>query len=41
MSSAKVDRMDRIEIIEEIGSLLSWFGQMFGQNSARELKQKA
>ena len=39
--SAKFDRMDRFEIIEEIGSILSWFGQMFGQNSARRLKQKA
>jgi hypothetical protein len=29
--SAKFDRMDRFEIIEKIGSMLSWFGQMFGQ----------
>ena len=41
MSSAKFDRMDRFEIIEEIGSILSWFGQMFGQDSARKLKPKA
>ena len=39
--SAKVDRMDRFEIIEEIGSILCWFGQMFGQDSARRTKQKA
>jgi hypothetical protein len=39
--SAKFDRMDRFEIIEEIGSILSWFGQMFGQDSARMTKQKA
>jgi len=39
--SAKFDRMDRFEIIEEIGSLLYWFGQMFGQNSAKSPKQKA
>jgi hypothetical protein len=36
--SAKFDRMDRFEIIEEIGSILSWFGQMFGQDSARRSK---
>lgn len=41
MSSAKFDRMDRIEIIKEIDSVFSWFGQMFGQNSARRTKQKA
>jgi len=41
MSSAKVDRMDRIEIIEKIGSISYWFGQMFGQDSARRPKQKA
>ena len=40
-SSAKFDRMDRFEIIEEIGSILDWFGQMFGQDSARRTKQKA
>jgi hypothetical protein len=39
--SAKFDRMDRFEIIEEIDSILYWFGQMFGQNSARMTKQKA
>jgi len=38
--SAKFDRMDRFEIIEKIGPILSWFGQMFGQNSARRTKQK-
>jgi hypothetical protein len=26
--SAKFDQMDRFEIIEEIGSILSWFGQI-------------
>ena len=39
--SAKFDRVDRFEFIEEIGSMLSWFGQMFGQNSARSTQQKA
>jgi hypothetical protein len=39
--SAKFDRMDRFEIIEEIGSVLYGFGQMFGQDSARRTKQKA
>ena len=41
MSSAKIDRMDRIEIIEEIGSIAYWFGQMFGQDSARMTIKKA
>ena len=41
MSSAKFDRMDRFEFIKEIGSTLSWFGQMFGQNSARRTKEEA
>jgi hypothetical protein len=41
MSSAKFDQMDRFEITEEIGFILDWFGQMFGQDSARRTKQKA
>ena len=39
--SAKFDRMDRFEIIEKTWFLYLLFGQMFGQNSARKLKQKA
>jgi len=31
ISSAKFDRMDRVKIIKEIGSIFFWFGQMFGQ----------
>lgn len=41
MSPAKFERMDRTEIIEKIGSFYFSFGQIFGQISDKQPKEKA
>ncbi len=40
MSSANFDRMDRVEIIEEISNIDLQFGQMFGQNSVNSQNKR-
>jgi hypothetical protein len=41
MSSAKFDRMARAEIIDKIGSVYLFFGQISGQHFGQTTKQKA